>query len=396
MMTPENTRELAKIYDDMERMVLDTTRDGEWHTLDGLRDTIPDDLVRATYRLSEARIDPAQPDFEGTIRRMYGNILVQRVCASLVRRGVCEIHHDGGQGKVRKKPAVPEGKQADKGRRTGSSKEPAVPTAPPTPKADAAQEPAKCRGGATTTVRPAVGKPQGERKKERPPTADPVVRVLLGRAPRRDVVFGDEEDRLEATCWGNKKWNRRVARVAKAFLNADEEELREVGITTTGNDCPDGERRRVAVLVATTGQGKALLALLGDGWALASGKQPNLKENEKEKLRRSYEKSDKPMIVTMRHAASIGVGADVLIRATGGDAPLDVRGFPPQAQQGQERPVPLLIDFRDDFDNEAAQDTEKRMAAYRRLGWHTAGEEAERVATKGRESNRPGLKRTRK
>src|SRR4051812_5745465 len=101
LMTPEAARELAKIYDNVETLFLETLQDGQWHDLASLRQQIPSELATTTYDPSGSSIDPREPDRDALIRSTYQGFLARRVVDALVRQGRCQTQYEGGTDKVR-------------------------------------------------------------------------------------------------------------------------------------------------------------------------------------------------------------------------------------------------------------------------------------------------------
>ena len=103
------------------------------------------------------------------------------------------------------------------------------------------------------------------------------------------------------------------------------------------------------------------------------------------------------IIVTTSYAATHGIRADVLVRASGTDSPLRVKGFPaPDIDKGRE---PLLIDFDDSCQFLATEDTRRRLHDYRRRGMTVVAAEvaqqdneaSERKSSGGRSSGTSGV-----
>jgi hypothetical protein len=118
--------------------------------------------------------------------------------------------------------------------------------------------------------------------------------------------------------------------------------------------------------VEGTEHGEVLTRLL-PGWRLVHARP------DADGRQRNADKGEGPvtgtrLVVTAVVAASRGLGADVLVRADGGEWSLRVEGFPPALDGGENRDV-LLVDFADDFDRQAAHDTGRRRRDYQARGW---------------------------
>jgi hypothetical protein len=206
--------------------------------------------------------------------------------------------------------------------------------------------------------------------------AGPVIhRVGKARASVRVVVLATPActaaatttplERKRALYWKNATRNAHVAAVARTVVQRDRAALRQFGfskkdvraVLTTANN-------RVVVLVESPEHGRRLLPLL-PGWRLRQlpAQHTGSADNDNRK------NVTGPAVVTAAYAATKGVRADVIIRATGGGWPLRVRGFPPRRDDGNAAAV-VLVDFDDHFDVRAVRDSTHRMEDYRRRGWH--------------------------
>jgi hypothetical protein len=78
-------------------------------------------------------------------------------------------------------------------------------------------------------------------------------------------------------------------------------------------------------------------------------------------------------IITLTAATKMpSLDTQVLIRATGGEWPLDLQGFPP-VQVNQARTGIILIDCADDGDDSTRHDSRCRLREYVERGWSSAG-----------------------
>jgi hypothetical protein len=211
------------------------------------------------------------------------------------------------------------------------------------------------------------------------------VRVLLVGLPRGKSVAASALERKRRAYWDNKVRNQRIAGIARAFSVGDQKALRKL-LGAAGRRMPTAGLRmapmapmapmaqmaRVAVLVESTEHGRHLLGLLPGAVMVdaAPKKQP---ESTPPPLQQAA--APVPVIVTTTAAArGEAPVVDVLVRASGGDSRLNVRGFPatpaPASPKGSadDREL-LLVDFDDAFDAAAARDTAARLCDYEALGF---------------------------
>ena len=73
-------------------------------------------------------------------------------------------------------------------------------------------------------------------------------------------------------------------------------------------------------------------------------------------------------IVTVTAAEQEGLQGDVLIVASGEPARMPLRDFQPRFRNRKDRDV-LVIDFTDEFDAQAKQNSQNRERVYVRRGW---------------------------
>jgi hypothetical protein len=71
------------------------------------------------------------------------------------------------------------------------------------------------------------------------------------------------------------------------------------------------------------------------------------------------------------------LGVDVLVRADGAGSPLRLPGFP--ALDREPGRAQALVNFAEDFDEAAVEDTRSRLRAYEEAGWQIGA--APRLAT---------------
>jgi hypothetical protein len=206
--------------------------------------------------------------------------------------------------------------------------------------------------------------------------AGPVIHHIgKARAPVRVVVLATPActaaaaatplERKRVLYWKNATRNAHVAAAARTLVRRDRAALRDLGFSKKDVRAVLGTaKHRVVVLVESPEHGRRLLPLL-PGWGLRRlpAQHAGAAGNDNPK------NVTGPAVVTAAYAATKGIRADVVIRATGGGWPLRVRGFPPRRADGNAAAV-VLVDFDDHFDVRAARDSTHRMEHYRRRGWH--------------------------
>jgi hypothetical protein len=199
--------------------------------------------------------------------------------------------------------------------------------------------------------------------------AGPVIRRLKKRcAPVRVVVLPVATGKTtisgrtalqhkKVAYWHNFPRNRLIAAIAKAAAANDRQVLQQAGFRPEDLLALRDPPGAVVVLVESPAHGRRIQGLLA-GWSLVSMAPVTGKETVNVPM---------PAVVTAANAATHGVPADVIIRATGTEWPLRIKNFP--GRQGRNAPAEVLVvDFADEFDLRAVQDAERRVAEYRRCG----------------------------
>jgi hypothetical protein len=202
------------------------------------------------------------------------------------------------------------------------------------------------------------------------PSTAAVARVLMVESPALPTKVGGRGlGRKRRAVWGNRPRNRLVARVAQALCEGDVDTLRECGLEL-GEDELGGEGRRVAVLVESTAHARELRSLLR-GWPVYSVVPLEMRGHADEESLDSTSKV-KGSVVTLLYAAVVGTDADVIVRATGGRGEWPAEDV--RAERGGGRPRALLvIDFVDDLDDQARNDTRLRVRDYAHQGFPVGG-----------------------
>jgi hypothetical protein len=172
-------------------------------------------------------------------------------------------------------------------------------------------------------------------------------------------------ERKRRTLWSNLGRNKVIATVAQALTHGGFKELRRFGVPRwMRNRIRQFPDRMIAVLVESTEHAQELAALL-PGWMVRSavpGK--GVAAHEKKMTGRGAARTG--AILTQAYAGLHGLEADILIRATGGCGKLPLDDLVPE--EGA-RPVSLLVDFEDAWDEQAKQDTMLRRRYYYDQGW---------------------------
>ena len=208
--------------------------------------------------------------------------------------------------------------------------------------------------------------PTARRSMEAPSTPIACVtptRVLLVQVRRRSVsAHWTGLTRKRRTIWHNDARNETVAAVASAVQRGDPKSLQALGIADLLRDRAE---TKVKILVESTEHGNALLEMLL-GWDMLHIVPDDTPVNYDLEPRAPFRW---PMgwVATLMHARLYHTSADVLVRATGGCGKLEMRGFP--SEMDVTGGPSLVIDFDDDFDERARQDTEARVRDYRERGW---------------------------
>jgi hypothetical protein len=180
--------------------------------------------------------------------------------------------------------------------------------------------------------------------------AAPPAQVVLVRSDLPRVRSGDGVRAWKrATYWENRPRNRLAARLAHALVSGDAAALERLGAAGLPAGLITGYLR-VALLVESAAHFRELRGLL-PGWPLleVGTAEPGVWGG---------------VVVTVTRAAQGDLRPNVVVRVDGGTGMAGVRGL---AGRGKN---PLwVVDFTDDFDPCAANDSLKRVAAYREAGY---------------------------
>lgn len=152
--------------------------------------------------------------------------------------------------------------------------------------------------------------------------------------------------------WRCHARNRLIAAVSKALASNDRSVLSRYRLDHLVRRSP----KSTVVVVESVEHARALAELL-PGWRVMHalpGAQDDTAPCE-------------GVIATIARIAQSRVHADVLIRATGGGWPLNVKGFPPTQQEYPDGV--LLVDIEDRHEAQATKDGLRRRNDYRRRGW---------------------------
>lgn len=170
-------------------------------------------------------------------------------------------------------------------------------------------------------------------------------------------------ERKRTHYWRNQERNKRIAQVAQAVTSQDRAALKKIGLRNKDvRVIKEFDKNKVAVLVESPEHGRELLPLLPRWRMLDMVEEEALKDVQEEK-----DHANMPVVMTMVFAAQKGIKADILIRATGTEWPLRIKGFP--RKEGKDTPgEALIIDFDDKFDAATQEDTKRRVQEYKRQG----------------------------
>ena len=174
-------------------------------------------------------------------------------------------------------------------------------------------------------------------------------------------------ERKRTHVWRNDSRNRAIADIAHGLAGRDIAALRRHGIEPEHAPSlldPAAPAPRLAILVESPEHGQRLRRLL-PGWQILDA-TISLGPSDPDGLPLMPDHA----IVTMLRASRTGLAADVLIRAEGTASSLGNDYGPYLAIHGQEM---LVVDVRDDFDEQARRDNERRHREYRQRGWWIDG-----------------------
>lgn len=152
--------------------------------------------------------------------------------------------------------------------------------------------------------------------------------------------------------WRCHARNRLIAAISKALATNDRSVLSRYGLDRLLRQPP----RSLVIVVESVEHARALAELLPD-WRVMHA-LPGAQDETA---------PCQGVIGTLARIAQSQVIADVLIRATGGGWPLNVKGFPPTQQEYPDGV--LLVDIEDRHEAQAAKDSQRRRNDYRRRGW---------------------------
>ncbi len=193
------------------------------------------------------------------------------------------------------------------------------------------------------------------------PQAD--VRVLIVETSPAPVppIGNSPYERKQQTIWTNQQRNTQIARIATAVAQHDMKTLWQEGLFLQETTFPPTAVGRICVLVESPEHGLSIEMLL-PGWPFEHT-VPNWPNRCQDLYALS---SFQTTITTLPAACAMDVfDPQVLIVAMGGDWIPEI----PSYQQCERDYPALLIDFADDFDDQAREGTCSRVQAYRALGW---------------------------
>jgi hypothetical protein len=211
-------------------------------------------------------------------------------------------------------------------------------------------------------------------------TAGEVILPLAIRRARVDVVMvpapgvlhppaQDALKKKRKRIWNNRSRNKHIAEVAESIITFAKERLsgfrfRDEAIEALGAMFD----RRVAILVDCPEHGRRFLELL-KGWQMLDliPRTETVVPPETEAPSETVKPQKNCLIITAAFAAMNGIGADVVIRATGTPWPLRLKRFPPL--QGRTEPNVVVIDFVEECGSGVPGECRRRMEDYRRRGW---------------------------
>jgi hypothetical protein len=198
-----------------------------------------------------------------------------------------------------------------------------------------------------------------------PPAAEVNVSVCPVKMPLK--IHGLEGlERKRQGIWHNPRRNALVGRIAKAAMTGDLTKLQHLGVAVNneiGQWLVQLPEARVFVLVESTEHARELQTNL-PGWQILS-EQPGPEADQEQAADAAYPTHG---IITISYAAKHTTSADVLIAADGISGVLSCRQFPPPAPNCAKGRI-ILVDFEDQFDDQARSDSRRRFREYTSKGW---------------------------
>ncbi|QJW94607.1 hypothetical protein [Frigoriglobus tundricola] len=179
--------------------------------------------------------------------------------------------------------------------------------------------------------------------------------VLPAHGTRPDGVMPDALQEKKKLYWHNGRRNRRVAEVARCLVKAKKKSVRSIfnGDEPLVKEVVAAAKSGVAVVVETPVHAREFADLL-PGWVIWTANGLDVAEPE----------PGCGIITTETAATQYGIGAGVLIRATG------TRWALPEINWPSVRRVEsaVLIDFADEFHPQAAKNAAARTQSYQKAG----------------------------
>lgn len=188
------------------------------------------------------------------------------------------------------------------------------------------------------------------------------VRVLMMPVPDHAVAPDITAlRRKRSLIWHNSIRNGCIAELATALVARDTTFLHRIGCRDEDLRPLDYAAPRVVVVVESPEHGRRLWSLL-PGWKVLDLMPRETGESQANKPRNTD-----PVIVTQVFAGTKPIRADIVIRATGTEFPVRVKGFPRRMNYMGANEA-LLIDFLDHADTGMELETRRRVAEYQRRG----------------------------
>jgi hypothetical protein len=193
------------------------------------------------------------------------------------------------------------------------------------------------------------------------PTATVRVLVVEGCTSPVGAANVNPLERKRATIWTNTHRNLQIARIAKAVSGQELDALWNEGLFLNETEYPAIANGRLSVLAESPEHGEILSNLLWR-WPFLHAVPESLPDREAFFDLDAFDNT----IYTLVAAEELNLfDPQVLIIAGGGDWAPDISGYPP-ADPTREM---LVIDFADDFDEQAEKATRNRLCQYRERGW---------------------------
>lgn len=205
-----------------------------------------------------------------------------------------------------------------------------------------------------------------------PPSADQQA-VGHDQRRRRRRASCSALERKRSNIWQNERRNQHIASIAQACRDRDVQALQRAGIVI---DDPAAvfagwcSEPRVAVVVEVVEHARELGKLL-PGWPQReAGQLPAMVAADRDQVVENLQLTHEAAILSQGYAQQVGIAADIVIVADGMSRYWPEYLGPDCCINGDRM---LVIDYQDDFDQQAKQDAEARRQDYQGRIWEICG-----------------------